>query len=221
MCKLIKIYIIFAISIYAFTFVIADKGLAQGRDKTYVRMVNTSSKVGLGTIMSRVEIRYDYDGVNMRCGYVLDIAVNKSWKGGEAPFKLFVSNSDILENTAEDAEFFIMASRNNAFEKTGQQAIAFTNCDGGRYTRMNMSSFPFLATRLTQQIFPIISYSAENPVTDEDTGIIKRGDWLMIVNRIANNALPFTISRRRLNTGNPNVIEEMSFSDFLYEFNLE
>ena len=221
MCKLIKIYIVFFITFVGFAFLAISQSLAQGADKTYVRMVNTSSKVVRGTIISSEEIRYDYDGVNMVCGYILEINVINSWKGGDGTFKVFAANSDILENAEPGLEYFIMARRNPAFGKTGQSAIAFTNCDGGRSTRMNMSEHEFLATRLTQQIFPIITYSAQNPVTDEDTGIIKRGEWLMIVDRISNNALPFTIMRRRLNNGNPNVIEEMSFNDFLYEFDLE
>ncbi len=221
MHKTIKIYIFFVATFIAIAIIANSQAHAQGSNKTYVRMVNTSAKVVRGTIISREEIRYDYDGVNMVCANVLEIAVSQSWKGGNDTFKVFAANADILENAVAGQEYLIMARKNQAFGATGQDAIAFTNCDGERSTRMDMSQFEFLATRLTQQIFPIIQYSVETPVTDEDTGVIKRGEWMMIVDRIANNALPFTIMRRRLNTGNPNVIEEMSYADFLDEFGLE
>ncbi len=218
MCNLLRIIILIVFTIFISGIVFVASLSAQGRDKTYNRIVNVSTKIVRGTIIGREEIRYDYDGVNMRCGYVLDINTKKSWKGGDSNFKVFVSNSDILMNNPENTEYFIFARRNSNF---GKSKIEFINCDQGRSTRMDTSGFEFLATRITQQIFPIVSYSAENPITDEDTGVIKRGDWMMIVDRIANNALPFTIARRRLNNGNENVIEEMNLSDFLYEFKLE
>ena len=86
---------------------------------------------------------------------------------------------------------------------------------------MDISDFEFLSTRLSQQIFPLISYSTEKTIVDEDTGIMKRGEWMLIVDRISNNALPYSITRRRLNNGNLNVIEEMNYKDFLSAFKLK
>lgn len=192
---------------------------AQGRDKTYERIVNTSAKIVRGKIIGREEVRYNYDGVDMRCGYILDIEVLKSFKGGNDSFRVFASNSDILMEGAPDHEYFIFARRNMKYGP--RAAVDFLNCDGGRSTRMDISPFEYMSARLTQQIFPILSYSADNPITDEDTGVVKKGEWMMIVDRISNNALPFTIARRRLNNGNIAVIEEMSLSDFLFEFNLD
>lgn len=214
-----KIIIFTVLIIFVSTFFIASQSNAQGRDKTYERIKNTSAKIVRGKVIGREEVRYDYDGVDMRCGYILEIDVIQSFKGGNENFKVFASNSDILMNNAPDTEYLLFTRRNPAFGE--RPAIDFINCDEGRSTRMDISGFEYLSTRLTQQIFPIVSYTADNPIVDEDTGVVKKGEWMMIVDRIANNALPYTISRRRLNNGNLAVIEEMSLSNFLDEFDLQ
>ena len=191
---------------------------AQNPDNTYKRMANTSTKIIQGRIIGREEIRFDYDddNLNVVCGQLLEIEVTKSWKGGNERFKVFSQNSDIL--MGGEMEYFIFARINRKFGNTGLAAIDFINCDEGRSARMDISDFAFLATRLRQQIFPLVSYDSDNKVMDEDTHVMKRGDWMMIVNRIANSALPYTIMRRRLNNGNKNIIEEMSLRNFLDEF---
>ena len=186
----------------------------QARDNTYLRMTNTSAKIVKGKITHREAIEYDYDGERLVCGYVLDISVVQSWKGGTEDFKVFSSNSDIIMDG--EVDYFLFARRNNNFGNNTK--VEFINCDGGKSTRMDISGFEYLATRLRQQIFPIISYDNGDSVIDTDTNVMKRGDWMMIVNRISNSALPYTIARRRLNNGNENVIEEMSLSDFISEF---
>lgn len=193
---------------------------AQNGDNTYQRMANTSAKVVQGRIISREEVRYDYDedNLNLVCGYILEIEVVKSFKGGDESFKVFAANSDILMDV--DMEYFLFARKNQKFGASGRDAVDFINCDQEKSTRMDISSFEFLSTRLRQQIFPLISYTSENAVIDEDTGVKKRGQWMMIVNRIANSALPYTIMRRRLNNGNESVIEEMSYTDFIDTFGL-
>ncbi len=218
MCKTLKIIIITVLTIFVSTLIIASQSNAQGRDKTYERIKNTSAKIVRGKIIGREEVRYDYDGLDMRCGYILEIDVIETFKGGNDNFKVFASNSDILMNDAPDTEYFMFVRENPAFGE--RPAIDFINCDEGRSTRMDISGFEYLSTRFTQQIFPIVSYTAENPIVDEDTGVVKKDEWMMIVDRIANNALPYTISRRRLNNGNPAVIEEMSLRNFLDEFDL-
>jgi hypothetical protein len=218
MCKTLKIIIITVLKIFFSTLIIASQSNAQGRDKTYERIKNTSAKIVRGKIIGREEVRYDYDGVDMRCGYILEIDVIKTFKGGNDNFKVFASNSDILMNDAPDTEYFMFVRENPAFGE--RPAIDFINCDEGRSTRMDISGFEYLSTRFIQQIFPIVSYTAENPIVDEDTGVVKKDEWMMIVDRIANNALPYTISRRRLNNGNLAVIEEMSLRNFLDEFDL-
>ncbi len=218
MCNTLKIIISVVLAIFVSTFIFVSLSNAQGRDKTYERIKNTSAKIVRGKILGREEVRYDYDGIDMRCGYILEIDVIQSFKGGNDNFKVFASNSDILMNDAPDTEYFLFARRNPAFGKG--PATDFINCDEGRSTRMDISGFEYLSTRLTQQIFPIVSYRSDNPIVDEDTGVVKKGEWMMIVDRIANNALPYTISRRRLNNGNQAVIEEMSLSNFLDEFDL-
>lgn len=219
MCTTLKIIIITVFTIFVSTLLIVSQLNAQARDKTYERIINTSAKIVRGKIINREEVRYDYDGVDMRCGYILEIEVVQSFKGGNNSFKVFSSNSDILMEGAPETEYFLFARRNPVFGE--QPATDFINCDEGRSTRMDISHFEYLSTRLTQQIFPIISYTANNPVTDEDTGVVKKGEWMMIVDRISNNGLPFTIARRRLNNGNLAVIEEMRLSDFLSAFNLK
>ena len=189
---------------------------AQNADNTYVRFLNTSAKVVQGKITGREAIHYDYDGEDLICGYILDIAVTKSWKGGDQNFKVFASNSDVLMDG--EYEYFLFARKNPKFGMSGRDALDFINCDDGKSTRMDVSRFEFLATRLRQQIFPLISYNGGDKIVDEDTGIVKRGQWMMIVSRIANSALPFTIMRRRLNNGNQHVIEEMNYADFQDEF---
>lgn len=194
--------------------VLSISAYAQTRDNTYLRMTNTSAKIVKGKITDREAIEYDYDDERLICGYILDISVVESWKGGMESFKVFASNSDILMHS--DMEYFLFARRNSNFGNSAK--VEFINCDDGKSTRMDVSGFEYLATRLRQQIFPIVSYDGDNSVIDTDTNVMKRGQWMMIVNRIANSALPFTIARRRLNNGNENIIEEMSFSDFLSEF---
>jgi len=206
----IKIYFIIILSGLIFNI----SAFGQVRDNTYLRMINTSAKIVKAKITGREAIEYDYDGENLICGYVLNISVVQSWKGGMDDFKVFASNSDILMEG--DMEYFMFARRNNSFGDTPK--VAFLNCDDEKSTRMDISGFEYLATRLKQQIFPIISYDKEKNIIDTDTNVVKRGDWMMIVNRISNSALPYTIARRRLNNGNDKVIEEMSLSDFLNEF---
>ena len=191
---------------------------AQNPDNTYKRMANTSTKIIQGRIIGREEIRFDYDddNLNVVCGQLLEIEVTKSWKGGNERFKVFSQNSDIL--MGGEMEYFMFARINRKYGKTGLAAIDFINCDEGRSARMDISNLEFLATRLRQQIFPLVKYDSYNKVMDEDTHVMKRGEWMMIVNRIANSALPYTIMRRRLNNGNENIIEEMSLRNFLDEF---
>ena len=193
---------------------------AQNGDNTYQRMANTSAKVVQGRIISREEVRYDYDedNLNLVCGYILEIEVIKSFKGGDENFKVFAANSDILMDG--DMEYFLFARKNQKFGASDRDAVDFINCDQEKSTRMDISGFEFLSTRLRQQISPLISYTSENAIIDEDTGVMKRGQWMMIVNRIANSALPYTIMRRRLNNGNESVIEEMSYTDFIDTFGL-
>lgn len=206
----IKKYFIIILSIMIFSI----SAYGQVRDNTYLRMTNTSAKIVKGKITGREAIEYNYDGQRLICGQILDISVVESWKGGTESFKVFASNSDILMDG--DVEYFLFARRNPNFGDSTK--VEFINCDDEKSTRMDVSAFEYLATRLRQQIFPIISYDGANRVIDEDTNVVKRGQWMMIVNRISNSALPYTIARRRLNNGNENIIEEMSFSDFLSEF---
>ena len=206
----IKIYFLLILT----GLVLNVSAFGQARDNTYLRMTNTSAKIVKGKITHREAIEYDYDGERLVCGYVLDISVVQSWKGGTEDFKVFSSNSDIIMDG--EVDYFLFARRNNNFGNNTK--VEFINCDGGKSTRMDISGFEYLATRLRQQIFPIISYDNGDSVIDTDTNVMKRGDWMMIVNRISNSALPYTIARRRLNNGNENVIEEMSLSDFISEF---
>lgn len=190
---------------------------AQVRNSAYNTMINTSQKVVIGKITNREELRFDYDGENLVCGQILEIEVSENWKGGSENFKVFATNSDILMDNDDGAtEYFLFARKNPKFEATGRDALDFINCDEGRSARLDISKLEFLATRLRQQIFPLVSY-AGGRVVDTDTGVIKRGRWMMIVNRNANSALPYTIARRRLNNGNENIIEEMSLNDFIEE----
>lgn len=188
---------------------------------TYQYMANTSAKVVQGRIISKKEVRYNYDieNPNLICGYILNIKVTKSYKGGEEDFRVFATNSDVLMD--KGSEYLLFARKNIKFGKNGRDAIDFINCDKEKSTRMDISDFEFLSTRLSQQIFPLISYSTEKTIVDEDTGIMKRGEWMLIVDRISNNALPYSITRRRLNNGNLNVIEEMNYKDFLSAFKLK
>lgn len=188
---------------------------AQQSSNSYQWVANTSSKIVQGHIIGKEEVRYDYEEENLVCGFVLELEVTKSFKGGDEGFKLFATNSDILME--DDLEYFIFTRKNPKFGTSGADALEFVNCDGGKSTRMDVSGFEYLATRLRQQIFPLVSYDGGDRIVDEDTGVIKRGQWMMVVNRIANAALPYTIMRRRLNNGNENIIEEMSYTDFLSE----
>ena len=83
----------------------------QARDNTYLRMTNTSAKIVKGKITHREAIEYDYDGQRLVCGYLLDISVAQSWKGGADDFKVFASNSDIIMDG--DVEYLLFARRNN------------------------------------------------------------------------------------------------------------
>lgn len=187
---------------------------AQANSDTYHRMKNTSAKVIRGKIIGSEAIRYNYDGENLVCGHVLEIDVVESFKGGDENFKVFVSNDDIL--LGSDYEYFMFARRNNNYGNTPK--VAFINCIDDKSTRMDVSPYPFLATSLRQQIFPIISYTSVKNIVDEDTNVVKKGDWMLVVDRMSNNSLPYTISRRRLNIGNDDILEEMSLKQFLLEF---
>lgn len=200
------------------TFLIStDYSVAQS--STYNRMINISAKVVRGKISNAQEVRYDYDkdNLNIVCGHLVDVTVNRGFKGGTDTFKVFISNKDIM--LGEDYEYFIIARSNKYFSETSK--VAFTNCYDERSTRMDVSAFPYLATNIRQQIFPIVSYKREDNIVDPDTRVVKKGEWLMLVNRIANNSLPYKIPRRRLNNGNDDIIEEMSLSSFLKTFNLQ
>ncbi|MCC3859858.1 hypothetical protein [Pseudemcibacter aquimaris] len=189
------------------------------QNKTYNRMINGAAKVVRAKFTGSEEVRYNYDedNQNIVCGYIMDVEVIKSYKGGTDNFKVFVSNEDIL--LGEDLEYFIIARRNQKFGET--RAIDFLNCLEGRSTRTDVSKLPYLATNITQQIFPLVSYKREDNIVDPDTRVVKKGEWMMLVNRIANNALPYTIARRRLNNGNDDIIEEMRLNDFIRDFELE
>lgn len=189
------------------------------QSNTYNRMLNTASKVVRGKIVGSEEVRYDYDedNKNIVCGQILDIEVTESFKGGNESFRVFASNNDML--IGEEYEYFIIARRNNNASDTPK--LAFINCFDEKSTRMDVSYIPYLATSLRQQIFPIVSYKREDNIIDPDTRVAKKGEWLLLVDRIANNTLPYTIARRRFNNGNEDIIEEMRFSDFLRDFNIK
>mgnify|MGYP000271144738 CR=1 FL=1 len=193
-----------------------QKSVAQSN--TYVRMVNISAKIVRGKITNAQEIRYDYDddNLNIVCGHLADVTVSEDYKGGTESFKIFISNKDIM--LGEDYEYFIIARRNQYFSDTTK--VDFTNCYDEKSTRMDVSTFPYLASNIRQQIFPIASYKRADNIVDPDTRVAKKGEWLMLVNRIANNSLPYKIPRRRLNNGNDDIIEEMSLAGFLKAFDL-
>lgn len=186
---------------------------------TYNRMLNTASKVVRGKIVGSEEVRYDYDedNKNIVCGQILDIEVTESFKGGNESFRVFASNNDML--IGEEYEYFIIARRNNNASDTPK--LAFINCFDEKSTRMDVSYIPYLATSLRQQIFPIVNYKREDNIVDPDTRVAKKGEWLLLVDRIANNTLPYTIARRRFNNGNDDIIEEMRLADFLRDVNIK
>ena len=216
MYKILKLNYLLSFIIIIF---IAWTNVSFAQSNTYNRMLNTSSKVVRGKIVGSEEVRYNYDedNQNIVCGFILDIEVTESFKGGEENFRVFASNKDML--IGDDHEYFIIARRNNNAGNTPK--VAFINCFDGKSTRMDTSYIPYLATSLRQQIFPIVSYRREDNIIDPDTRVAKKGDWLLLVDRIANNALPYTIARRRFNNGNEEIIEEMRFSDFLKDFNIK
>lgn len=189
------------------------------QSNTYNRMLNTASKVVRGKIVGSEEVRYDYDedNKNIVCGQILDIEVTESFKGGNESFRVFASNNDML--IGEEYEYFIIARRNNNASDTPK--LAFINCFDEKSTRMDVSYIPYLATSLRQQIFPIVNYKREDNIVDPDTRVAKKGEWLLLVDRIANNTLPYTIARRRFNNGNDDIIEEMRLADFLRDFNIK
>ena len=189
------------------------------QSNTYNRMLNNASKVVRGKIVGSEEVRYDYDedNKNIVCGQILDIEVTESFKGGNESFRVFASNNDML--IGEEYEYFIIARRNNNASDTPK--LAFINCFDEKSTRMDVSYIPYLATSLRQQIFPIVNYKREDNIVDPDTRVAKKGEWLLLVDRIANNTLPYTIARRRFNNGNDDIIEEMRLADFLRDFNIK
>lgn len=189
------------------------------QSNTYNRMLNTASKVVRGKIVGSEEVRYDYDedNKNIVCGQILDIEVTESFKGGNESFRVFASNNDML--IGEEYEYFIIARRNNNASDTPK--LAFINCFDEKSTRMDVSYIPYLATSLRQQIFPIVNYKREDIIVDPDTRVAKKGEWLLLVDRIANNTLPYTIARRRFNNGNDDIIEEMRLADFLRDVNIK
>ena len=189
------------------------------QSNTYNRMLNTASKVVRGKIVGSEEVRYDYDedNKNIVCGQILDIEVTESFKGGNESFRVFASNNDML--IGEEYEYFIIARRNNNASDTPK--LAFINCFDEKSTRMDVSYIPYLATSLRQQIFPIVNYKREDNIVDPDTRVAKKGEWLLLVDRIANNTLPYTIARRRFNNGNDDIIEEMRLADFLKDVNIK
>ena len=189
------------------------------QSNTYNRMLNTASKVVRGKIVGSEEVRYDYDedNKNIVCGQILDIEVTESFKGGNESFRVFASNNDML--IGEEYEYFIIARRNNNASDTPK--LAFINCFDEKSTRMDVSYIPYLATSLRQQIFPIVNYKREDIIVDPDTRVAKKGEWLLLVDRIDNNTLPYTIARRRFNNGNDDIIEEMRLADFLRDFNIK
>ena len=188
------------------------------QSNTYNRMLNSAAKVVRGKITGFQEIRFDYDedNKNVVCGQILDIEVTESFKGGNDNFKVFVSNNDML--IGDEYEYFIIARRNK--NASDSPKVDFISCFEGRSTRMDVSSIPYLATSIRQQIFPIVSYRREDNIIDPDTRVAKKGEWMLVVDRIANNALPYTIARRRFNNGNDEIIEEMRLSDFLRDFEI-
>lgn len=189
------------------------------QSNTYNRMLNIASKVVRGKIVGSEEVRYDYDedNKNIVCGQILDIEVTESFKGGNESFRVFASNNDML--IGEEYEYFIIARRNNNASDTPK--LAFINCFDEKSTRMDVSYIPYLATSLRQQIFPIVNYKREDNIVDPDTRVAKKGEWLLLVDRIANNTLPYTIARRRFNNGNDDIIEEMRLADFLRDVNIK
>lgn len=187
----------------------------QSRTNSYQYLANTAGKIVTGRINDRTAITYELEGKILVCGWLLNIEVSKSWKGGADNFNVFSTNSDILLDN--DMEYFFIAQKNYNYHET-KQNIAFVNCDGLNSVRMNVSGFKYFATSLKQRIFPIISYNAQDNIIDESSNNIKRGQWMLILNRLSNLHLPSTIRRRRINTGNEKIIEEMSFSDFINEF---
>ncbi len=189
----------------------------QSNDSTYEYLTNVSAKIARGKIISKTEVKYDYKGETLTCGWLLDIAVSESWKGGNDNFTVLSTRTDILID--DNLDYFIFARRNNEYNPA-RSTVNYVDCDGFNTAKMDVSSFPYYATSLKQQIFPIITYTPKDNIVDPDTNIVKTGDWMVIVNRLSNPYLPFTIRRRRLNTDNENIIEEMKLTDFITEFML-
>ncbi|MBT6031636.1 MAG: hypothetical protein HOH19_03600, partial [Kordiimonadaceae bacterium] len=83
---------------------------SQSREKTFQLLTNRSQKIVRGYINSRTPISFEDEGIALHCGYVLEINVNKSWKGGEDSFKVFSPHSDVL--LGDNYEYVIFARQN-------------------------------------------------------------------------------------------------------------
>jgi hypothetical protein len=199
------------------SFLFLGKGaVGQTNQSEYHKYVATAQKIVKGRIIERKPIPYVLDGVTKTCGWVLDIAVDQSWKGGKDTFQLFSTHSDIYINTDPSQVYFIFGFRTFKYDPE-KQSIDFVECDGLNSARLDVSQFEYLVTGLKQKIFPLITYDDHTNEVDINNKP-KTGEWMLVLKRISNAFLPETIERRRLNNGNDNIIEEMKFSDFLDEF---
>lgn len=209
----IKTFIKFIITLVCLT--ASFNANAQSRTNSYKYIANTSAKIVKGNITVREAVTYKLEGKTLTCGWLLDIKVNQSWKGGDDNFTIFSTNSDIL--LGDGFDYFIFVKKNNKFAAT-KQKIEFVICDGFNSIRLDVSPYKYFATSINQQIFPIVSYDAQDNIIDQQSNLIKRGQWMLILDRISNHHLPDSIRIRRLNIGNEKILEEMSFPDFLKEF---
>jgi hypothetical protein len=209
----IKSLTIFIIAVIGFTS-FADAQITS-REKTFQLMTKRSQKIVRGYINSHTAISFEDEGIKLHCGYILEINVNKGWKGGEDSFKVFSPHSDVL--LGDNYEYVIFA-RQNAYFNPSKPKLDFLNCDNLNSTRMDVSGFEYFATSLKQQIFPLVNYDGPTNIINEDTNMVKKGEWMLLVNRLSNDHIPFSIERRRLNIDNDKILEEMSLKDFIREF---
>ncbi len=171
----------------------------------YHSYVKYADKIVKGQIVAKTPITYQVGKKIKTCGWILNIKVVESWKGGSENFTLYSSKSDVFLDPA--MQYFIFAF-NNAHYNPQKIDIDFLNCTNFNSTRADVSKFQYKSSGHAQHLFPLVSYD------DKD-------QWMLLFDRLSNAHLPTTIERHRVQveqSGNEKILEEMKYSDFIKEY---
>lgn len=178
--------------------------LAQHASKQhYESYFSHADRVAIGKIIDAQKVSFYRDGEEKSCGVYMEVQVVNPMRGGNENFWIYNTHSDFLSED-KDREYLIFAFKNKYYNRDDGKG-RYVLCEGLDSKLTDLSQFEYLSDSQVQRVFPLV---------DDTEG----GEWMQIMQRRSNAAIPDSIETRIAKSDNKKVIEEMSLDQFITAF---